>query len=459
MEKNKSDYWEKRIASRIWDTYNSLEEKNIKLIEFYQEASRKIRNELYDLAEQLKSDGTLSRSEMYRQQHLQKLEAKYRRIAYELAQQAEEFTSDNIEDGIKNVYENTSVVLNTPEFSMPNKKLMEKLIQEPWRNGNFSSRLWGNQKELVRALNSVLTIGIQQGKSVTEMAISLNYIMGKGFNAAHRLVRTETMHCLNSAVLQSYKDRGITKVQFWAAKDERTCPLCGTMHGKIYDIDEAPVLPLHPNCRCTYLPVFEDIEDNISEKGNYSTDVKRIGNNKVNLDYIKSDGFRRKFNKITNNTAVNEALRQYATAMLTHRNGTNGEDLYIIDAKTGKRILRKITGTNELEVTLTKNETQMLREKFFGQSIGIHNHPTNIYPTGSDFGAAGYRGYKFGVVVTHDGRVFKYGAGSKPFLPMLLDERIDKYMDEPYNMSIEAAHDTVLKDFEREYGITWEELK
>lgn len=90
--------------------------------------------------------------------------------------------------------------------------------------------------------------------------------------------------------------------------------------------------------------------------------------------------------------------------------------------------------------------------------IGIHNHPTNIPPTGSDFGASGYRGYKFGVVVTHDGRVYTYECGNRPFLPQLLDERVDKYLEKPYNLSIEKAHQKVLSEFEKEYGISWKEI-
>ena len=57
----------------------------------------------------------------------------------------------------------------------------------------------------------------------------------------------------------------------------------------------------------------------------------------------------------------------------------------------------------------------------------MHNHPTNVLPTGSDIAAAGYRNYKFGIVVTHEGKIYKYTSGSKPFLPSLLDARIDKY--------------------------------
>ncbi|MDO4470527.1 MAG: minor capsid protein [Bacillota bacterium] len=277
MENN--EYWEKRIAEKTWETYNSMEEKNRKLLELYHDASRKIREELYEIAEQLSENRTLSRTEMYRQQHLQKLEKKYRKILSELARKTEEFAKENMEQGIQEVYEQISVALDVPEFSLPDKELMRKLIEEPWRNGNFSERLWKNQKKLLKALKNVLVIGMQQGKNITDMAVELNIAMGKGFYAAHRLVRTETMHCLNQSCLQRYKDAEIKKVSFWAAKDERTCEICGAMHGKKYDIEKAPVLPVHPNCRCTYLPV---VENNIAETSN--SDIMNLSKTKEAME-------------------------------------------------------------------------------------------------------------------------------------------------------------------------------
>lgn len=261
-----NEYWEKRIAEKTWNIYNSTEEKNRRLIELYQDASRKIREELYEIAEQLSKNGMLSRTEMYRQQHLQKLEKKYRKILYELVRNTEEFATENMEQGMQEVYKQISIAIEVPEFSLPDKELMQKLIEEPWRGGNFSNRLWKNQQKLMKALKNVLIVGMQQGKNITDMAVELNAVMGKGFYAAHRLVRTETMHCLNQSCLQRYKDAEIKKVRFWAAKDERTCKICGAMHGKEYNIKKAPVLPVHPNCRCTYLPVIENEKHSVENK-------------------------------------------------------------------------------------------------------------------------------------------------------------------------------------------------
>lgn len=249
--------------------------------------------------------------------------------------------------------------------------------------------------------------------------------------------------------------------------------------------------PFHPYCRSTSVPVvdmeglgtriardpetgenykvpgnmkYEDwkktfVKTDISEKGSYSQVIKRIGNNTVDLGYINSAEFRKKFNRVTGNSKINDLLRRYAIAMLTHRNGTDGEDLYIINASTGDLLIRKNSGKNDLEVGLKTSEVVDFIRKYPNDMIGMHNHPTNVYPTGSDFAASGFRKYKFGLVITHDGRVFKYRHGDKPFLPSVFDNRIDKYSKSPYNLGMVEAHLKVIEDFKKEYGILWEEIK
>lgn len=283
MAKNNSEYWEQRIASNTWKTYNSLEEKNRDLLELYQEASRNIRNELYDIAEKYSKDGVLSRTDMYRKNHLKKLEKRFEGIVLSLGQDAEKNARKGMQDGFQEVYGNTAVGMGDNDFSMPNKKLMEKLLNEPWRGSDFSSRLWKNQKKLATGLNTILEIGLQQGKTVTEMAVQLHNFMGQSFNACHRLVRSETMHYLNSATMQRYKDVGVEYVQIWAALDERTCEICGVngYHSKVYPINKCPVLPFHPNCRCTIIPCFDDklirqYEKNTSKSGIIKPDKKFV---------------------------------------------------------------------------------------------------------------------------------------------------------------------------------------
>ncbi len=258
-KKSNSEYWEERIGNRVWSTYNSMEDKNRELMEFYEDASKNIREELYRLAEKHSRDGVLSLSDMYKQDRLTKLNKRYENIVYELSKKIEDTSKGNMQEGFKDVYSSVGIYLGYADFAMPNSKLMEELLDRSWLGSNFSKRLWGNQKKLAAGLNNILLTGLQQGKTAVEITVSLNSLMNKGFNVTHRLVRTESIHYLNSAALQRYKDSGIGKVQIWAAADERTCEYCMQYHGKTYDIDKAPILPLHANCRCVYLPVVDDI--------------------------------------------------------------------------------------------------------------------------------------------------------------------------------------------------------
>lgn len=257
-EEKNNKYWEKRIASETWKTYNSLEEKNRKLLEFYIEASESVKDELYLLAEKNSKEGILSLSEMHKQNRLTELNKKYEKIIEELGHATEDFAKKNMHQGFQQAYENVAVSMGDVDFSMPNKKLMEKLMDTPWRGDTFSMRLWKNQKKLAVSLNDILLVGLQQGKIVTEIAIMLHNRMGQGFNECHRLVRTEMMHYLNDATLHRYKDAGVKYVQIWAAVDERTCDICGGYHEKIYPIDKCPHVPFHANCRCTILPVTDE---------------------------------------------------------------------------------------------------------------------------------------------------------------------------------------------------------
>lgn len=252
-----SEYWANRIANNTWKTYNSLEEKNRALLEMYQEASLNISDELYRLTEKMKT-ATPTLSDMHKYNRLNGLKRNMEDIIKKLGEDVENFGKENIIKGMANTYNNAVTQLGKLEFDEVPKKVMEEMLNRPWRGGTFSERLWKNTQILATNLNEILINGITQGKTVTEMAIQLNNRMNQGFNTSHRLIRTETMHYLNESAFKGYKDAGCEEVEFWAAEDERTCPVCGAKHGTKYKIKDRPILPLHPMCRCTYLPVIEN---------------------------------------------------------------------------------------------------------------------------------------------------------------------------------------------------------
>lgn len=54
---------------------------------------------------------------------------------------------------------------------------------------------------------------------------------------------------VDEATLTAFKDMGVQKVEWIAADDEKTCSICGSRDGKIYDILKVPPKP-HYGCRC-----------------------------------------------------------------------------------------------------------------------------------------------------------------------------------------------------------------
>jgi len=277
-----SEYWEKRIANNTWATYNNLEEKNRALLEMYQDASRAISDELYQLAEKMQT-ATPTRSDMHKHNRLTNLQKNMEGIIRELGENVESFGKNNMMEGFKETYSNVMGKLGITEFDMVPKKVMEEMLRKPWAGNNFSTRLWKNTQVLASNLNEIISNGIIQGKTVTEMAIQLTNVMNTGFNISHRLVRTETMHYLNESAKRAYKNGGCEEVQLWAAVDERTCPTCGIKHGNIYRIKDCPTLPLHSNCRCTILPVVDD-EVSKRDHENAKKDINNEFNRRSGLD-------------------------------------------------------------------------------------------------------------------------------------------------------------------------------
>jgi len=73
------------------------------------------------------------------------------------------------------------------------------------------------------------------------------------------VARTETIRMANQGALANYKENNVREVSFTAALSDRTCEECMSLDGKVFEISNIPpdaLIPVHPNCRCTYIPVI-----------------------------------------------------------------------------------------------------------------------------------------------------------------------------------------------------------
>jgi len=126
---------------------------------------------------------------------------------------------------------------------------------------NFNE-LKGITEAMGGQIADVLTRGLAQGLPIKKLARLLNERVDKiGIRRATTMARTEIIRAHAEATINRYEEYGLENVvgmaEWQTAGDHRVCPLCRAIEGRTYSIAEARgMLPLHPNCRCTWIPVL-----------------------------------------------------------------------------------------------------------------------------------------------------------------------------------------------------------
>lgn len=238
------------------------------------------------------------------------------------------------------------------------------------------------------------------------------------------------------------KELGVKKYQIVAVVDSRTSDICLEQNKKEYDIEEfqagktAP--PFHVRCRSTIAPAsggtlaerFDRLysDDPVENKSGRTLDEmlkdlekeaerllpeseqshKGIDRTlQISRKYIQSRIFDDRFKKLGEDREITKIISAKAKQILNHRSGTEFEDLVFIDSKTGDTLSRHDFDVPR-KVHPSKRMMKFLKNSEPRTIIAIHNHPGGSIPSFSDFMVAKDRKYKYGIVVGHDGSIFKY---------------------------------------------------
>lgn len=135
----------------------------------------------------------------------------------------------------------------------PTNPQVLKLLES--RNIEAISKL---SSDINAAIMRELTEGVARGEGIPKLAERIRKTTGFTQARCELIARTETSFAFTTASVQSYKDHGIQKMQWWTATDERVCPICSPLHSIVYTMQNFHVMPAHPNCRCVYLAVPPD---------------------------------------------------------------------------------------------------------------------------------------------------------------------------------------------------------
>lgn len=96
----------------------------------------------------------------------------------------------------------------------------------------------------------------EKGETMPQITKRIQEVTGLAKNKAVTIARTETLRAGNAASIDRYKRVEIERVEWVSALDDRICEECESLHGETFDIDNIPDLPVHPNCRCTVVPLI-----------------------------------------------------------------------------------------------------------------------------------------------------------------------------------------------------------
>lgn len=146
---------------------------------------------------------------------------------------------------------------------------------------NSTAKMAGNfNEDTLEALNTTLTEGIQAGESLGKLKKRVGSVYDdvRGYRL-ERIARTETLKASNVATQFAYKQTGYVKSKEWVV-NPGACEYCRALNGKKVSLDENFLdlgqnlegdeggeylidyeaisnPPVHPNCRCTIIPVRE----------------------------------------------------------------------------------------------------------------------------------------------------------------------------------------------------------
>ena len=102
--------------------------------------------------------------------------------------------------------------------------------------------------------------------------------------------------------------------------------------------------------------------------------------------------------------------------ILTHRGGTNGEDLYAIDLATGRTVTSCVNSiVGSAVVPPAKFGKKVAAAIEGGRRIALlHNHPKSGIPSAADLRAVGDKGCSLGIIAAHDGSIYIFRKVSEP---------------------------------------------
>ena len=258
LERNKK-YWNRREVTRrnkIINTSIAVSERELK--KMYRDIAKDVIAQMENALLKMKEGKSVSHIFSYRDYYetLQEIERKLK----DLGDREYKIINKGMTDTYKDIQKEVSKTSSIPfRSSKMNSQRINDVINATWCGDgkNWSQRIWEHQAELGAKLSKGLLDMMEAGITPQNLQKDLMKTFNASFGQTARIIRTEYVHVANESTINRYKDAGIQKYRFVCSPG--ACEICQESADKIFSVEDTEFLPpLHPNCRCTTLAVFDD---------------------------------------------------------------------------------------------------------------------------------------------------------------------------------------------------------
>lgn len=262
-----NEYWAKRVLENEAKAIRYADSASQRVASLYRSTYREISKAIDDLGLELMNQGAygkLTRSQLWQY-------AKYTQLQDKIGGKLGQVAAKQLtiaDDALRKVFEKTmgntlkDLGVKDISYNVLNEFQVKQVLNTAWSGKHYSARIYETSDKIAQRVKKDITDLVIQGKNTELIKKQLMGDLDIGYSYADRLIRTEANHVFNEAAKASYKEAGVTQIEFIPENDSELCDECsGYADSPIYDMDSEPRLPVHPNCRCCYAPVVDLIKE------------------------------------------------------------------------------------------------------------------------------------------------------------------------------------------------------
>jgi SPP1 gp7 family putative phage head morphogenesis protein len=138
----------------------------------------------------------------------------------------------------------------------------DKVATQKWGSdeANWSTRLQDNATVWEAYVIADIKRSLLKRENIDDVLERVDKRFATMGRSLRSLVITESTAVGSLARREIFKELGIKQYKYYAKLDERTCKVCGAMHGLVFPISAYEVgvtaSPMHPRCRCFEIPIM-----------------------------------------------------------------------------------------------------------------------------------------------------------------------------------------------------------